>query len=260
MSKYKPGLHKDVSAIFNSASLPKGDGVQQPSTAPAGGQQDQISSEIPALKPPAKKAPVPSHMTPTKPKSEQQPKVAKRPKANTAKRSAVQSQLQQMLGQITSKLFAQKPGVKVPAKQKAMAVFVPLLFVIFIFVFIRLFSSPSQKITGPKKPGPGPVQTAAVASKDKLDWKVPDPYPTTLRDPMQFEPVKTFSTGQGQAADVDGLVVKGIVYSEDNPTAVIDDQIVHEGDNILGVVVTKINEKSVEFEVNGKKWTKKVQR
>ena len=61
-------------------------------------------------------------------------------------------------------------------------------------------------------------------------------------------------------AGAGGLIVKGIIYSEDNPSAVVGDQIVHQGDKVLGVVIIKINEDNVEFEVNGKKWTQKVQR
>jgi hypothetical protein len=56
------------------------------------------------------------------------------------------------------------------------------------------------------------------------------------------------------------LIVKGIVYSEDNPSAVIGSQIVHKGDKISGIAIVEINENSVEFEANGKKWTQQVQR
>jgi hypothetical protein len=56
-----------------------------------------------------------------------------------------------------------------------------------------------------------------------------------------------------------GLIVKGIVYSEDKPSAVIDSQIVHQGEKIGGVTVVKINKNNVEFEVDGKTWTQEVQ-
>jgi hypothetical protein len=117
-------------------------------------------------------------------------------------------------------------------------------------VFIRAFSTPSRKITGPGTSGP---VKAAAGPDSKVDWQVPNPYPTTLRDPMQFSSV-TSQTATG------GLIVKGIVYSEDNPSAVIGGQIVHQGDKILDVAITKINENSVEFEANSKKWMQNVQR
>ena len=290
MLKYKAGLHKDVSAIFNGVSLPKNDGAQQPSAAPVPAHQNydapkptaitspasspavpkqpsttspasspavpkqpstplpasspavpkQPSTTLPASSPaapkpaapesPAQKPRAPSHMTPTKPK-------------------AGQAQWQRKLEQIKSKLFATEPGVN-PIKQKAMVIVMPVLFIVLIFVFIRVFSTPSRKITGPAKAGPAKV---AVASGGKVEWRVPDPYPATLRDPMQF------GSARG-GPDTGELAVKGIVYSEDNPTAVVGDQVVHQGDKILDVVITKINENSVEFEAKGKKWMQNVQR
>jgi len=119
-----------------------------------------------------------------------------------------------------------------------------------ISMFIRVFSTPSQKIFRTKTFGP----TKAAASTDsKTDWQAPEPYPTTLRDPMQFGSVTT-------QTETGGLIVKGIVYSKDNPTAVIGNQIVHEGDKVLDVAIIKINENSVEFEANNKRWTQKVQK
>lgn len=62
------------------------------------------------------------------------------------------------------------------------------------------------------------------------------------------------------------LVVKGILYNKDNPSAIVDNQIVHEGDKISSATIIKINRDSIEFEVK-KRWsikrrrfTKKVRR
>ena len=56
------------------------------------------------------------------------------------------------------------------------------------------------------------------------------------------------------------LVVKGIVYSDDDPSAVVGNRIVHEGDEIMGARVVKINRDSVVFEMDGKEWTQQVER
>ncbi|MGA1980451.1 MAG: hypothetical protein ABSG99_07835 [Sedimentisphaerales bacterium] len=249
MSEYKAGLHKEVSAIFNGVSLPKDNDAQQPSATPAPGHQDYN----------APKPPAPSHMTPTKPKPKQPPlqsppkaAPAKQPKADTAVKAAGQTPWQRTLRQIKSKLLAPKPGVNT-TKQKVVMILAPVLFIVLIFVFIRVFSTPSRKITGPRTDKS--VKAVAAAGSKKVDWQVPQPYPTTLRDPMQFGPF-TAQTSQGATA---GPIVKGIVYSRDNPCAAIGDQIVHQGDKILDAVIVKINESSVEFEANGKKWTQKVQ-
>ncbi|MDD5063445.1 MAG: hypothetical protein PHQ35_01620 [Phycisphaerae bacterium] len=246
MLEYKAGLHKEVSAIFNGVSLPKNDGAQRPSA-------------VPAPEPPAQKPPAPSHMTPTKPKFEQplqpSPKAApaEQSKANTiikaVKKAVEKISWRRTLEQVQNKLFASKQGV-ITAKQKMMVILAPVLFIVLIFLFIRAFSVPSRKITGAETFEPVRV---AGGSNSKVDWQIPSPYPTTLRDPMQFGSVAG-QTGTGE------LVVKGIVYSRDNPSALIGNQIVHQGDKILDVVVTKINENSVEFEANNKKWIQNVQR
>jgi type II secretory pathway component PulC len=53
------------------------------------------------------------------------------------------------------------------------------------------------------------------------------------------------------------VALKGILYSEDNPSALIGETIVAEGDIINGVKVVKINKDTVEFEKDGEKWTQR---
>lgn len=124
--------------------------------------------------------------------------------------------------------------------------------IVLIFVLIRTLG------TEPAKPIEASGLTTAsgtVNSYVKIDWKIPELYPTTLRDPML--PGSAGITVAGDRAN--NLIVKGIVYSEKSPSAVIGDQIVHEGDKISDVTILKINRDNVEFEINGKKWTQKVQ-
>jgi len=49
--------------------------------------------------------------------------------------------------------------------------------------------------------------------------------------------------------------VSGILYSEDKPSAVIDNQVVYEGDAFNGIKVVRIYKDRVECEKNGKRWT-----
>ena len=55
------------------------------------------------------------------------------------------------------------------------------------------------------------------------------------------------------------LIVKGILYSQDNPAAIVDDQIVHVGDVISGVSIVGITKGSVVFEKQQARWSHKVQ-
>ncbi|MHC4570935.1 MAG: hypothetical protein ACYS0C_02505 [Planctomycetota bacterium] len=273
MGKRSAGLHKQVSAIFNGVPLPKDNGTRQPFNAPAPerpnyqepAKRDKeslqpakcdkeslqpIKRDKEPLEPPvAPKPPAPSHLTPTTPKPQQQP-VQLPPKTTPAKKADIGAAIktvkqipwQQTLEQIKSKLFATKPGVS-DSRQKTMVI------IVLIFIFTRVLKTPSQLIAQAKSP----AMMNAVASSDTIDWQIPQPYPTNLRDPMQFGS----ATAQAEAG---GLTVRGIVYSEDNPSAVIGSQIMHEGDEVLGVTIVKINENSVEFERNNKRWTQKVQR
>ena len=53
-------------------------------------------------------------------------------------------------------------------------------------------------------------------------------------------------------------VVGGILYTEDNSSAIIDSKVLKEGDTIRGVKIVKIYEAEVEFEKDSRRWTQKV--
>jgi hypothetical protein len=52
--------------------------------------------------------------------------------------------------------------------------------------------------------------------------------------------------------------VNGILYAEKNPAAVIDKDIMSEGQMIHGVKVVKVHKDKVEFEKQGKRWEQKL--
>jgi type II secretory pathway component PulC len=80
--------------------------------------------------------------------------------------------------------------------------------------------------------------------------------PTVRNEPRQN--VTTVSSTYSQNHPT--IVVKGIVWSTDKPSALIGNQIVREGGSVSGARVTKINRDSVEFEMNGTTWTQGVSR
>ncbi len=250
MAKRRGGLHKQVSSIFDGVPIPADDGEQQ---SPV----NEPTSENPVPAPP--KPVAPSHLTakPSNPEQPEQPAqpqpkpaAPKQPKIKVAARDAGLNQLMEIWEKISAKLFAEKEGVDVK-KQKTMAVVVPVLFVVLIFVFSKVLRSPSR---GAAKPNPAGPSNATAAVDKRQQWQIPEPYPESLRDAMQFNAADAASITRGL------IVVRGIVYSEDNPSAVVSNEIVHEGDEIAGATVVKINKNSVEFEMNGKTWTQKVER
>jgi hypothetical protein len=156
----------------------------------------------------------------------------------------------QIWQRIQGKFLAPKHGVN-PGKQKVMILLTPVLLVVFIVVLTQVLK---KTPVAPPKPTRAFAQSGATAaSAGKINWQIPSPYPANLRDPMQLGSVKT-----EQKDGASELVVKGIVYSDDKPAAVIGNDIVFEGDTVGGAKVLKINEDSVEFQKNDKKWIQKL--
>jgi hypothetical protein len=72
------------------------------------------------------------------------------------------------------------------------------------------------------------------------------------------KPGATFSPPSPATVVVMDTAVNGILYSDDNPTALIGHQVVHEGDAVDGVSVIKVHKDKVEFANNGRRWTQAV--
>ena len=290
----KAGLHKGISSIFKGVLIPQADGGQEPSGPPAPEhtatepkqpapetQKPQVPKAYQATQTLPKAAPGHTATEPKQPTPETQktqapkayqatqslPKAApaQKPKADTddikkyasEKPVVVKSDSQSFWQQIKNKLSKPKPGVSTTTKQKATVVMIPLLFIVLIFMLFRggvFGTSAGHPEASAEDTASGGVTAGA---NTKIDWVIPEPYPTTLRDPMRLGPVET---GQTETRKTIKLIVKGILYTEDNPSAVIGNSIVHEGETIRGVSVIKISKDNVEFEMNGKRWTQKVQR
>lgn len=161
--------------------------------------------------------------------------------------------LKPLLEQVKAKLLKPQPGVS-QSKQVAMLIMIPVLLIVVLVVFGRLLFKPSPTGTSLQQT----VQSAgaAVTVKNEIDWKIPEPYPDNLRDPMQKISVSTASIDKTE----DEFLIRGIVYSTDNPSAVIGAQIVYQGDTYEGAKIIKINRNSIEFERDGKTWEQKIGR
>ncbi len=151
------------------------------------------------------------------------------------------------LMEIKDKLFKCDTGDS--GKNKKMMMIMPVLFVVLIFVTTRALKQPVASSAAVCDS----AQSAAEANSVRINWKVPDVYPTNLRDPMQAGSSMSEDDSSGN------VIIKGIIYSKDKPAVLIDDKILHEGDKIAGTTIVKINLKNVEFEMNGKTWTQEVQ-
>ena len=249
--KNKSGLHKEVSSIFEGVPIPGNNGARQPADVPASEGTGQTHQK-------------PQAHNPRNPQIPQAPKAAQpvqRPQRNVlakqAKSGGVVAARQGAWQRMKGKLFGAGAKEGVSTKQKVMAILIPVLFVFLIITLSKVLSTPSRKVKKPGKSGPA---TVAAGDDHKIDWQVPEPYSATERDPM----LGVVGTGTESIVldptKATELIVNGILYSQNNPAAVIGPETVHVGDEILGATVVKINIDSVDFEKDGKTWSQKVQR
>jgi len=244
MSKRKAGLHKDITSIFDGVPVQKPVESGNSASPPSQQQPKSTFSRLAILE---KQRP-----TQPEPKNPVEEPEQKRPEKTPAKFDALKSRMQTLLTalqQLQAKLAAKKQG-RGNNKQKAMALLVPVLVIIFIFMLSKTFKSPSNTNQAGSA-GLGPATAAAVTSKNGSNWQIPPLWPENLRDPMQFGPRTN--------APKNELVVRGIVFSQDNPSAVVGTKIVRTGETIAGAKVIKINRNSVEFEMDGNRWEQEVQ-
>lgn len=106
---------------------------------------------------------------------------------------------------------------------------------------------------------PGDVMTAGLPSGRvdffELEQRFQDERPQLewVRNPFEFPP-KEVTKKEG----LEGLNLTGIIYDKESPVAVINDIIVHEGEEIEGAKVLEIRSDSVVFEKEGKTYTLKL--
>lgn len=250
MAKQKSGLHKEISSIFDGVPISK-NGVEQPSNTPAFvvdyAQETQLKPPPPPVEqaPATPKQPQPKYMPP-------EPTVVKEPVHRIDAESSRQVQVwwQEVLRQIKDKLAKVELSAYSP-KQIATTALMPVLFIILIFALIPIFRGPVRGTS--KLPSFEPTASPDSYTTE-INWEIPPPLPENLRDPMKI------SSGGSQHLERGKLIVKGIVYSKDKPSAIIGTQIVFEGDKVSGANIIKINEDTVEFEMDGKRWEQRVQR
>ena len=156
------------------------------------------------------------------------------------------------------KFFVPKPDTS-STRQKATTVLIPVLAFVFIFVLRQVFWTAPQRTEGAvENDKPGVATT--ISTSNEIDWKIPALFPSSLRDPMKLNSSGNKQSDAEKSTEIIELNINGILHSEDNPSVLIGDRIAHEGEKISGVTIVKINEDTVEFEMNGKKWEGKVQR
>ncbi len=143
------------------------------------------------------------------------------------------------------------------ARQKMMTLLIPVLAV----TLVLLLRKPGQS---PQSASASPTDTMMTVDDQsdgvQLDWVRPPLYRPRGEDPMRLA-VPTYVVEEGLAPQVEvreTLTLRGILYSEDKPAAMIGTQLVHEGAHVSGVTVVKIERNAVVFERDGERWKQTV--
>jgi hypothetical protein len=151
-------------------------------------------------------------------------------------------------------------------RRKTTMVLMVALFVALILVLTSTFSRrlAKKKATSALKEATAAAKTATSSSDTQIDWDIPPEYPDTLRDPMETtwskdpvtgnwieESVVVIKDGEEQTLIDVGIALRSILWAESGRSIVVGNEILYEGDTILGVTIKKINKDSVEFEKDG---------
>jgi hypothetical protein len=246
MAKRRTGLQSEISSIFSGVPLPK---KEQSESEPHSSMPKRPGPAPP--RPPAPQRQVPD--APTQWQGIAQTKMAPSPKVRevTLSEKEIKSIPRAVSRRKKNKLHSSKPGAG-SAKQKAETVLLVFFLIVLVVVLTRPFRSAisdsvASDLADPTKGG------LSAKTDLEIDWPTPKVYRTDIRDPMILASARRFYV------ETLGPVVRGIVYSEDRPFAIIGIEMMREGEVDQGATIVKINPDSVVFEKDGKTWTQKVE-
>ncbi len=245
-AKHKSGLHKEISSIFSGVPLPNNNNADNGPVMNVE-PKDNTAGHIPPRPSVSVKPPQISSQEPVKAAAKVKARPAPAHKAEQLKK--LRKYVNEFRQLVKVKLLTPQEGVT-PAKHMATLILIPALFLVAVFVFGRLLLKSGMR---GNKIQDDATAAALLGPKTEIEWQKPLVYPANLRDPMRK------ASEQGLAAGPAGdVIVRGIVWSEDTPAAIIGTQIIYQGQTVNDATVVKISRDSVEFEKDGKKWTQKV--
>ena len=259
----KSGLHKEIASIFDGVPVPSNDVLSEEGQT-SDEQIEQPQQDTPAVSQttdssllrrmsadssdtsPADPIPV---IQVGRPMPLQKSKIA----AKTATKPALSAQLKKaVFGANTS----------IDPRQRKAGILVGILSLVFgVVMFVSLGGVGKTQAAAADAGDSHTATQAQTAENTAQQWQRPEPLPQNLRDATT--PVSNAASEQNTAIATEGSdqwVVKGIVFSQKKPSAIINNQILSEGDTLDGITVVKISKEMVEFEQDGKQWTQSVQR
>ena len=142
-------------------------------------------------------------------------------------------------------------------RQKIMVMLIPVLVCTLYALVKNHVGAPGSTQAANTQPTTSPPRTRPAV---EITWVIPPLYESNGRDPMRLRPPapESHETAALPAQTYVSLLLTGILHSDDRPAAVVNTQVVYEGQQISGATVLRIEKDSVEFERNGRKWTQAV--
>ena len=128
-------------------------------------------------------------------------------------------------------------------------------------MFVSLGGVSGKNVAKAEAAGSDQIAQNQSAGRALENWEKPAPLPANLRN-ATVPVVKRSDSSQenGISDSTSALIVKGIVFSQNKPSAIINNEILTEGQVINGAKIAKITKDSVEFQMDDKRWTQGVQR
>ena len=237
MAKKRTGLQCNISSIFSQVPVPKKGNKHPASSSSESQSQGPDSSQLTAPKQQAQEVLLDKHT------AESHQRIT----SNLVREIKVP---EERFIQILTKKgrrrrnehFRTRTNTSSKRQRLGLALFF-ILFSILVAVLVRNFSIYSHGAAS-FDTADQPISQAFVTPNIEIKWSKPSKYPSDLRDPMEL-----------QEFERPDLIVRGIVTIEGSLFAIVDEQLVAEGEIVKGAKVVKIEPKTVRYEINGTKWT-----
>jgi len=143
-------------------------------------------------------------------------------------------------------------------RQLMAACLIPVLAIGLILLLMKNMATPGSTASPAAVTALSTTQNIA-ASSSQVQWQRPDALPESLPDPMGNS-TRRRVVGQGELVDAEGQVkVKGLLYSEDRPAALIGTDVYYVGDAIGDIEIVKITRDNIGFKsADGREWQQTV--
>lgn len=258
----KAGLHKRVSSIFedlhvsgrNDGNPPQPDQPevtpQQPSPTKEVNKPEQPST------PPQQPSPTKEAVKPVEPSKEHQTENQHKKTETQTPKPPVQKEVIKPKSSSVRHIHESSKQKKYRINHRIVAASIVALCIISVGVAVSTFGMDIFKGVIVRGNQPQDSMMASEEILTKIDWTLPDELPHDMRDIMSI----TRSAAVVYEEEKNAIIVRGILFSKDDPSAIIGLEIVHVGDEIMGAKIAKITRKAVEFEKDGEIWEQAVER